>query len=150
MHFFANFKRKMADETLRDGNERGLYNFTESPLTLLIGIQNFNAPYVSADEYFEQANLRLEDAILILQLLYCTMFGKVRTVPLDFETMIKAVLIKVRFVFRVMAKYEDRNPIGATVSNSFACPLNLQVREDKPSSSKESRSSSYTNCISPG
>ena len=51
----------MADETLKDGNERGLCNFLES-LTLWIGIQNFNAPHVSV-EYFEQANLRLEDAI---------------------------------------------------------------------------------------
>ena len=61
VHFFANFKSKIADETLKDGNERGLCNFLES-LTLWIGIQNFNAPHVSA-EYFEQANLRLEDAI---------------------------------------------------------------------------------------
>lgn len=70
MHFPANFKSKMADETLRDGSsERGLYNFVESPLTLLIGIQtDFNAQYASV-EYFEQANLRLEDATLTLQLL---------------------------------------------------------------------------------
>ena len=65
MHFPANFKSKMADETLRDGSsERGLYNFVESPLTLLIGIQtDFNAQYASV-EY-----LRLEDATLTLQLL---------------------------------------------------------------------------------
>ena len=61
MHFNSDFKSKMADETLKDGNERGLCNFLES-LTLWIGIQNFNAPHVSV-EYFEQANLRLEDAI---------------------------------------------------------------------------------------
>ena len=66
MHFPANFKSKMADETLRDGNERSLYNFIETLCTLLIG--NWNAQDVSV-EYFEQANLCLEDAILTLQLL---------------------------------------------------------------------------------
>lgn len=55
----------MADETLRDGNERGLYNFVESLRTLLISIQNLNTYDVSVD-YFEQANVRLEDAILTL------------------------------------------------------------------------------------
>ena len=39
IHFPAIFKSKMADETLRDGNKRGLYNFKESLHTLLIGIQ---------------------------------------------------------------------------------------------------------------
>ena len=63
MHFYANFKSKMADGTLRDGNERGLYHFVESLRTLLIGIQNLNTQDVSVD-YCEQANLRLEDAIL--------------------------------------------------------------------------------------
>ena len=61
-HFPASFKSKMADGTLRDGNERGLYNFVESLRTLLIGIQNLNTQDASVD-YFEQANLRLEDAI---------------------------------------------------------------------------------------
>ena len=68
MHFSDNFKSKMVDGTLRGGNERGLYNFVESLRTLLIGIQNLNTQDVSAD-YFEQANVRLEDAILTLQLL---------------------------------------------------------------------------------
>ena len=58
----------MADETLRDGSKRGLYNFVESLRTLLIGIQNLNAQDVSV-EYFEQANSRLENATLTLQLL---------------------------------------------------------------------------------
>ena len=53
---------------LRDGNERGLYNFVESLRSLLIGIQNLNEQEVSVD-YFEEANLRLEDAISTLQLL---------------------------------------------------------------------------------
>ena len=112
----------------------------------MIGVQNLNAQYVSV-EYFEQANLGLENAILTLQLLLHRVWRSEDSVLQDFETIIEAVLAKVRFVFRVMAKYEDRNPIGATVSNSFACTLNLQVQEDQ---SKESRSSSYTNCISPG
>ena len=43
-------------------------NFVESLLNLLIGIQNLNAQYVSV-EYFEQANSRLENAALTLQLL---------------------------------------------------------------------------------
>ena len=62
----ANFKSKMADGTLRDGNERGLYYFVESLRTLLIGIQNLNTQDVSVN-YCEQAKykLRLEDAILI-------------------------------------------------------------------------------------
>ena len=42
IHSPAIFKSKMADETLRDGNERGLYNFKESLHTLLIGIQNYS------------------------------------------------------------------------------------------------------------
>ena len=67
---------------LRDGSKRGLYNFIQSLLTLLIDIHNFNAQYVSV-EYFEQANLLLEDATLIYSC-YCTEFGKVRT--LSFKT----------------------------------------------------------------
>ena len=63
MHFSANFKSKMADETLRDGNERALYNVSESLLALSIGIRNLNAQDFST-EYFEQANLRLEDTTL--------------------------------------------------------------------------------------
>lgn len=63
-HFSASFKSKMADETLRDGSDRGLYNFVESLLTLLICIQNLNAQDVSA-EYFEQVNLRRKSCILI-------------------------------------------------------------------------------------
>ena len=42
MHFNGDFKSKMADETLRDGSKRGLYNFVESLLNLLIDIKNFN------------------------------------------------------------------------------------------------------------
>ena len=42
MHFSANFKSKMADGALRDGNERGLCHFVEPLRTLLIGIQNLN------------------------------------------------------------------------------------------------------------
>ena len=61
MHFPANFKNQMADEILRDSNERGLYNFVESRRILFIVIQNMNAQDVS--DYFEEANLRLEDAI---------------------------------------------------------------------------------------
>ena len=53
---------------LRDGNERGLYNFVESLRSLLIGIQNLNEQEVSVD-YFEEANLRLEDAISTFKLL---------------------------------------------------------------------------------
>ena len=53
---------------LRDGNERGLYNFVESLRSLLIGIQNLNEQDVSVD-YFEEANLRLEDAISTFKLL---------------------------------------------------------------------------------
>ena len=66
MHFSANFKSKMADGT--DGNERGLYHFVESLRTLLIGIQNLNTQDVSVN-YCEQAELRLEDAIVTFQLL---------------------------------------------------------------------------------
>ena len=60
------FKKKMIDgNVLRDGNERGLYNFVESLRSLLFGIQNLNEQEVSVD-YFEEANLRLEDAISTL------------------------------------------------------------------------------------
>ena len=75
MHLSSSFKRKMADGTLRDGNERGLYNFIESLRTLLIGIQNLNTQDASVD-YVEQANLRLEDAILTLQLLLYSVWQK--------------------------------------------------------------------------
>ena len=88
---------------------------------MLIGIQNLNAQDVSV-EYFEQANLRLEDAILTLQLLLHSVWQSEDSVLQDSETIIEAVLAKVRFVFRVMTKYEERNSVEATVSNSFACP----------------------------
>ena len=121
MHFSDNFKSKMVDGTLRGGNERGLYNFVESLRTLLIGIQNLNTQDVSAD-YFEQANVRLEDAILTLQLLLHSVWQSEDSVLRDFKTIIEAVLTKVRFVFRAMTKYEERNSVKATISNSFACP----------------------------
>ena len=47
----------MTDETLRDRNDIGHYNFADSLCTHLIGIQNMNAHDVSTD-YFEGANLR--------------------------------------------------------------------------------------------
>ena len=50
---------------------------------------------------------------------YCTVFGKVRTLTL--KTIIEAVLTNVRFVFRVMTKYEETNSFEAMVSNSFPC-----------------------------
>ena len=121
MHFSANFKSKMADGILRDGNERGLNHFVESLRTLLIGIQNMNTQDVSVD-YCEQANLRLEDAILTLQLLLHSVWQREDSVLQDFKTVIEAVLPKLRFVFRVMTNYEERNSGKATVSNSFACP----------------------------
>ena len=59
VHFLTDFKNKMADESSRDSNEIGLYNFVESLSTLLIGIQNMNAQDVPL-EYFEEANLHLK------------------------------------------------------------------------------------------
>ena len=131
MHFSDNFKSKMADGTLRGGNERGLYNFVESLRTLLIGIQNLNTQDVSAD-YFEQANVRLEDAILTLQLLLHSVWQSEDSVLRDFKTIIEAVLTKVRFVFRAMTKYEERNSIKATISNSFACPTTKLTSAGRP------------------
>ena len=84
MHFSANFKSKMADGTLRDGNERGLYHFVESLRTLLIGIQNLNTQDVSVN-YCEQAKLRLEDAILTLQLLMHNVWQREDSVLQDFQ-----------------------------------------------------------------
>ena len=131
MHFPNNFKRKMADGALRGGNERGLYNFVESLRTLLIGIQNLNTQDVSAD-YFEQANVRLEDAILALQLLLHSVWQSEDSVLRDFKTIIEAVLTKVRFVFRAMTKYEERNSVEATISNSFACPTTKLTSAGRP------------------
>ena len=74
----------MADETLRDANERGLYNFVESLRSLLIGIQNMNAQDLSV-EYFEEANLRLEDAISTLQLLLQSVWQSDDPVLRDFN-----------------------------------------------------------------
>ena len=71
-------------------------NFVESLLNLLIGIQNLNAQYVSV-EYFEQANWRLEDAILTLLLLLYSVWQSEESVIQDFETVIEAVLTKVCF-----------------------------------------------------
>ena len=73
-------------------------------------------------DYFEKANLRLEDAILTLQLLLHSVWQSEDSVRQDFKTIIEAVLTKVRFVARVMTKYEEGNSFEATVSNSFACP----------------------------
>ena len=131
MHFPANFKNKMADETLRDSNERGLYNFIESLRTLLIGIQNMNAQDVSID-YFEEANLRLEDTILTLQLLLHSVWQSDDSVLQDFKTIIEAVLTKVRFVFSVMTKYEQRGSVEATASISFACPTTKLTGSGRP------------------
>ena len=131
MHFSANFKSKMADRTLRDGKERSLYNFVGSLRTLLIGIQNLNTQDVSVD-YFEQANLRLEDAILPLQLLLHSVWQSEDSVLQDFKTITEAVLTKVRFVFRVMTKYEERNSVEVTVSNSFACPTTKLTGAGRP------------------
>ena len=58
----ASVKVQHANST-RDGNERALYNVAESLLALSIGIRNLNAQDFST-EYFEQANLRLEDTTL--------------------------------------------------------------------------------------
>ena len=85
MHFSSNFKSKMADGTLRDGNERGLYHFVESLRTLLIGIQNLNTQNVSVN-YCEQAKLRLEEAILTLQLLMHSVWQREDSVLQDFKT----------------------------------------------------------------
>ena len=131
MHFSANFKSKMVDETSREGNERALYNVVESPLALSIGIRNLNAQYVST-EYFEQANLRLEDTTLTLQLLLHRGGQSEDSVLQDFETIIEDVLTKVRFVFRVMTKYEDRNLVETTVSNLFACPTTKLTGAGRP------------------
>lgn len=121
----------MADETLRDGNERGLYNFVESLRTLLIGIKNLNTQDVSVD-YFEQANVRLEDAILTLQLLLHSVWQSEDSVLQDFKTIMEAVLTKVRFVFRAMTKYEERNSVEAKISNSFACPTTKLTSAGRP------------------
>lgn len=129
--FPVSFKSKMADGTLRDGNERGLYNFIESLRTLLIGIHNLNTQDASV-EYFEQANLRLEDAILTLQLLLHSVWQTEDSVLRDFKTIIEAVLTKIRFVSRVMTKYEERNSFEDTVSKSFACPTNKLTGAGRP------------------
>ena len=91
MDFSANFKSKMADGTLREGNERGLYHFVESFRTLLIGIRNLNTQDVSVN-YCEQAKLRLEDAILTLQLLLHSVWQREDSVLQDFKTIIEAAL----------------------------------------------------------
>ena len=44
----------------------------------------------------------------------------------DFKTIIEAVLTNVRFVFRVMTKYEQRGSVDATALSSLACtPIKL-------------------------
>ena len=53
----SDFRTKMTDETLRDRNDIGHYNFADSLCAHLIGIQNMNTHDVSTD-YFEGANLR--------------------------------------------------------------------------------------------
>ena len=103
----------------------------ESLRTLLIGIQNLNAQDASVD-YFEQANLHLEDAILTLQLLLHSVWQSEDSVLQDFKTIIEAVLTKIRFVCRVMTKYEERNSFEATVSNSFACPTTKLTGVGRP------------------
>ena len=121
----------MADETLRDANERGLYNFVESLRSLLIGIQNMNAQDLSV-EYFEEANLRLEDAISTLQLLLQSVWQSDDPVLRDFKTIIEAVLTKVRFVFQVMTMYEQRDSVESTTSNSFAGPTSKLTGSGRP------------------
>ena len=97
----------------------------------MIGIQNLNTQDVSVD-YCEQANLRLEDAILTLQLLLHSVWQREDSVLQDFKTIIEAVLSKVRFVFRVMTNYEERNSGEATVPNSFACPTTNLAGAGRP------------------
>ena len=121
MHFLVNFRKKMSAEILRDSNEIGLYNFVESLRTLLIGIQNMNAQDASAD-YYEETNLRLEDIILALHLPLHSLWQSDDSTLQDFKTIIEAVLTDVRFVFRVMTKYEQRGSLDATALSSFACP----------------------------
>ena len=128
---FPRTSNKMADETLRDANERGLYNFVESLRSLLIGIQNMNAQDLSV-EYFEEANLRLEDAISTLQLLLQSVWQSDDPVLRDFKTIIEAVLTKVRFVFQVMTMYEQRDSVESTTSNSFACPTSKLTGSGRP------------------
>ena len=41
-------------------------------------------------------------------------------------------MTNVRFVFRVMTKYEERNSVEATVSNSFACPTTKPITAGRP------------------
>jgi len=98
---------------------------------LFIGIQNLNTQDASVD-YFEQANLRLEDAILTLQLPLHSVWQSENSVLQDFKTIIEAVLTKVRFVSRVMTKYEKRNSFEATVSNSFVCPTTELTGAGRP------------------
>ena len=81
---------------------------------------------------FEQANLHLEDTILTLQLLLHSVWQSEDSVLQDFKTIIEAVLTKVRFVFRVMTKYEERNSVEATESNSFACPITKLTGAGRP------------------
>ena len=80
----------------------------------------------------EQANLRLEDAILTLQLLLHSVWHNMDSVLQDFETITEAVLTKVRFVFRIMTRYEERNSVEAMVSSSFACPTSKLTGEGRP------------------
>ena len=127
-------QNKMADETLRDANERGLYNFVESLRTLLIGIQNMNAQEVSID-YLEEANLRLEEAILTLQLLLQSVLHSDDSVLQDFKIIMETVLTKTRFIFRVMTKqYEDRrsSSLEERASNSFSCPTTKLTGGGRP------------------
>ena len=127
MHFSGNFKSKMADETLRDGNERGLYNFVESLRTLLIGIKNLNTQDVSVD-YFEQANVRLEDAILTLQLLLHSVWH----CPSRFQDKNRSCFDKSTLCFCAMTKCEERNSVEAKISNSFACPTTKLTSAGRP------------------
>ena len=120
MHCPVNFKIKTADEIVRDSNELGLHNFVESLRTLLIVIQNMNAQDVSADCY-EETNLRVEDTILISSLCH-SVWKSDDSILKDFKTIIEGVLTNVRFVFRVMTKYEQRGSVDATALSSFACP----------------------------
>ena len=74
----------------------------------------------------------MENAILTLQLLLHSVWHNEDSVLQDFETITEAVLTKVRFVFRVMTKYEERHSVEAMVSNSFACPTTKLTGAGRP------------------
>lgn len=76
--------------------------------------------------------MRLEGAILALQLLLHSVWQSEDSVLQDFNTILEAVLTKVRFVFRAMTKYEERNSVEAKISNSLACPTTKLTSAGRP------------------